>query len=194
LNIWGGSSVFWQDVMDAAGVVIRPVEPKDKAAIAQLWQALVEYHVQIDARQPKPVPGAARRYASRLIEQRDDPYTRTFVAQVDGRVVGYVLGAVVDLHADLFEQADSGFIADIFVDPGYRRHGIGRRLVEAINAWFQVQGVRYTELQVAAANGAGIAFWESVGGQPVMVRMQVTWHAGVAERQPGTDPKAHGWR
>jgi GNAT superfamily N-acetyltransferase len=159
--------------MDSAEVVIRQVEPKDKAAIAQLWRALAEYHVQIDAQQPKPVPGAARRYASRLIEQRDDPYTRTFVAQVDGRVVGYILGAVVDLYADLFEQGDSGFIADIFVDPGYRRHGIGRRLVEAINAWFQVQGVSYTELQVAAANRAGIVFWESVGGQPVMMRMRV---------------------
>ena len=88
-------------------------------------------------------------------------------------MIGYILGAVVDLHADLFEPVDSGFIADLFVDPAYRQRGIGRRLVETINDWFQEQGVRYTELQVAAANRAGVAFWESVGGQPITVRVRM---------------------
>src|SRR5512145_1113343 len=96
---------------------IRRVEPEDAKAIAKLWQTLSDYHVEIDPRMPTTTSGAADRYASRMIERRDDPYTRTFVAEVDGQVVGYILGAVLDLHPDLFEHVDSGFIADIFVDP-----------------------------------------------------------------------------
>jgi ribosomal protein S18 acetylase RimI-like enzyme len=161
----------WETVTDE--LLIRPVEPKDEKAIAHLWQALSDYHVQIDARLPGTTPGAAERYASRLIERRDDPATRTCVAQVNGHVVGYVLGAVVDLHPDLFEHVDVGFIADIYVDPVYRRQGIARRLVETLNQWFGEQGVEHTELQVSAVNTDGQRFWEAVGGSAIMVRMRM---------------------
>jgi GNAT superfamily N-acetyltransferase len=154
-------------------VVIRDVEPEDQPAIARLWQTLSEYHLQIDARMPKPTPDAAQDYAARLLERRDDPYTRTFVAEVNGGVVGYILGAVVDLQPDLFEHVDTGFIADLFVELPYRQHGIGRLLVETMTDWFRTQGVRAIELQVAAANEAGIRFWKAVGGDPIVVRMRI---------------------
>lgn len=153
--------------------VIRLVQPADAAVIARLWQALTDEHVALDPRLPGAAPGAAQRYAERLLERRDDPYTRTFVAEVDGEVIGYVLGAVLDLHPDLFDYVESGFIADIYVAPAYRRRGIARRLFETITAWFAEQGVTQTEWQVAAANEVGLRFWEAVGGRPLMVRMRV---------------------
>ncbi len=152
---------------------IRPVMPHDEAAIARLWQALSDYHVELDARMPVPTPGAAGRYAGRLVERRDDPFTRAFVAEVDGQVVGYILGAVIDLHPDLFDYVASGFIADVFVDATYRRRGIARRLVDTLNAWFAGQGVRHTELQVAAENPGAIRFWEAVGGKSMIIRMRI---------------------
>lgn len=153
--------------------MIRRVEARDEQAIAQLWQALTDYHVALDPRLPGATPGAADRYAQRLIERRNDPFTRAFVAETGGQVIGYVLGAVVNLHPDLFEHVDVGFIADIFVDPACRRQGIARRLVHTINAWFAQQNVTHTEWQVAAANPDGIRFWESVGGSAIMNRMRM---------------------
>ena len=149
----------------ADDLFIRPVEPQDHNAIARLWQALTDYHVQLDPRLPVSAPGAAENYAARLLERRDDPYTRTFVAEVGGQVVGYILGAVIDLTADLFEYVDAGFIADVFVDPAYRRRGIARRLVETMNNWFAEQGVARVEWQVATKNPDAIRFWEAVGGK-----------------------------
>lgn len=154
-------------------MTIRLVQPKDQTAIARLWQALTDDHVRLDPRLPGATPGAAGRYAERLLERRDDPYTRTFVAEVDGQVVGYILGAVIDLHPDLFEHVDSGFIADIFVDPAYRGRGLARQLVTTMNNWFSEQGVSRTEWQVAALNADGIRFWEAVGGSPIMLRMRM---------------------
>lgn len=158
----------------ADSIIIRPVEPQDHQAVAQLWQALTEYHVRLDARLPSAVPGAAKSYAARLIERRDDPYTRALVAEVDGQVVGYVLGAVIDLLPDLFEYVDAGFIADIFVDPAYRRLGIARRLVETLNAWFAGQGVDRVEWQVAIENPDALRFWEAMGGRTLTVRMRAS--------------------
>jgi ribosomal protein S18 acetylase RimI-like enzyme len=154
--------------------MIRAVEPCDEVAIARLWQALTDYHVQLDPRLPGATPGAAERYASRLLERRDDPLTRTFVAEVGGETVGYVLGAIVDLRPDLFQPLDVGFIADIYVDQAYRGRGIARQLVDAINHWFAAQGVDQTEWQVAAENTAGVRFWEALGGEPVMIRMHMS--------------------
>jgi GNAT superfamily N-acetyltransferase len=136
----------------ADDITIRPVAPPDEDAIARLWQALTNFHVQL--------------------ERRDDPYTQTFVAEVGGQVVAYILGAIIELQPDLFEYVDSGFIADVFVDPAYRRRGIARQLVETLTAWFAERGVFLVEWQVAALNSDAIRFWESVGGQPLTIRMQ----------------------
>ena len=154
-------------------VRIRRVRQRDEGAIARLWAALSAYHVALDARMPVPTAGAAERYAARLVERRNDPHTRAFVAEVDREVVGYILGAVVDLHPDLFEHVESGYIADIFVDPAYRQRGIARQLLGAMTGWFTEQGVQHVEWQVAAANPEGVAFWEAVGGRPVMIRMRL---------------------
>ena len=159
-------------------VTIRRVRRRDEPAISRLWEALSEYHVALDDRMPVPAPGAAGRYAARLIERRNDPYTRAFVAEVGREVVGYVLGAVVDLHPDLFEHVESGYIADIYVAPAYRRRGIARQLFGAITGWFRQQGVQHIEWQVAAANPEGVAFWEAVGGRPIMVRMRLPLDGG----------------
>jgi GNAT superfamily N-acetyltransferase len=156
----------------ADDITIRPVAPPDEEAIARLWQALTDYHVQLDPRLPTAAPGAAENYAARLLERRDDPYTQTFVAEVGGQVVAYILGAIIEMQPDLFEYADSGFIADVFVDPAYRRRGIARQLVETLTAWFAERGVFLVEWQVAAKNPDAVRFWESVGGQALTIRMQ----------------------
>lgn len=153
--------------------LIRPVEPRDEAAIARLWQMLTEHHVALDPRLPGVTGGAAARYAARLIERRHDPATIALVAEVAGEAAGYLLGAVIDLHPDLFEPVDAGFIADIFVDPAFRGRGLARELVTTANQWFRQRGVQQVELQVAARNPAGMRFWESVGGVPVMIRMRI---------------------
>jgi ribosomal protein S18 acetylase RimI-like enzyme len=158
---------------DGSGVIIRRVEPRDEEAVARLWQALSDYHVRLDRRLSVPTGGAAEQYATRLLEQRDDPSTRAFVAEVDGRVVGYLLGAVIDLQSDLFEYVDTGFIADIYIDPDYRRQGIARRLVDVINGWFVDEGVRHVEWQAAVANADAIRFWEALGGRAITVRMRM---------------------
>ncbi len=156
----------------ADDITIRPVAPHDQDAIVRLWQALSDYHVQLDPRLPTAAPDAAENYAARLLERRDDPFTQTFVAVVDGRVVGYILGAIIEMQPDLFEYVDSGFIADVFVDPAHRRRGIARQLVETMTAWFAERGIYLVEWQVAAMNPGAIRFWESVGGQPLTIRMQ----------------------
>jgi GNAT superfamily N-acetyltransferase len=94
------------------------------------------------------------------------------VAEEDGLVVGYVLGIVVDLVPDIFEQEAGGFLADIYVDDAYRGRGIGRALVEALADWFRQRGLRHYEWHVASSNVDGLAFWRAMNGRNLMIRMR----------------------
>ena len=154
-------------------ITIRPVEANDETSIARLWQGLTNHVVAMDNRLPPAVPGAAQHYAARLLETHEDANTRTLVADDGTQIVGYILGAVLELQPDLFEYTDSGFIADVFVDPDFRRQGVGRRLVEAMFAWFKDRGVTQVEWQVTANDPDAVAFWEAVRGTPLTIRMQV---------------------
>lgn len=153
-------------------VVIRPAAPADIDAVAHLWESLVEHHRALDGDLPPAAPNGAQRYARRLIDRLDDPMTRVLIAELDGRVVGYVLGVIVDLAPEMFAQEASGFLADIYVEQDVRGQGVGRALVDDLSAWFRSHGLRYFEWHVAAHNDAGIAFWQAMGGRSVMLRMR----------------------
>lgn len=161
-----------------ADFVIRPVTRSDAPQIGRLWTALVAYHTALDATLPLPAADGERRYADRVVQRLNDPYTRVLVAEAGGLLVGYVMGVIVDLMPDIFEQEPVGFIADIFVDGAYRRHGVGRQLVNEITDWFREHDVQAFDWHVAARNQEGQAFWEAVGGRPVMIRMRATIQGG----------------
>lgn len=155
-----------------AQITVRPARPNDIDAIARLWQALVEFHCALDADLPPPTAQGANSYARRLMDHLDDPMAKVLVAVLDGQVIGYVLGVVVDLAPELFAQEPSGFLADIYVDTGHRRAGAGRALVMGLTDWFRQRNLRFFEWHAAARNPDGIAFWQALGGRDVMVRMR----------------------
>jgi len=155
-------------------VTIRPATPADAPVIARFWESLVAFHQALDSDLPIAAPNGAGRYTKHLLQYLDDPQTRALVAEADGRVVGYVLGMIVDLLPDVFAQEPGGFLADIYVDSAYRRRGIGGALVAALQAWFHEQGVTHFDWHVAAHNPDALAFWHSIGGREVMIRMRAT--------------------
>jgi GNAT superfamily N-acetyltransferase len=148
-----------------------------------MWQALVNYHVEIDQDLPPAAPNGARRYARRISERIQDPLTRVLIAEMDEEIVGFVLGVVVDLAPEMFEQEASGFLADIYVVEEYRRSGVGRALVTALMEWFESRGLRYFEWHVSARNAAGVAFWKAMGGREVMLRMRAELQAITEQNQ-----------
>jgi ribosomal protein S18 acetylase RimI-like enzyme len=59
------------------------------------------------------------------------------VAEIDDEIVGFLLGRMTESSYDL----GNSFLLDLIgVDPDYRRHGIGRRLVEAFEQQCQEKG------------------------------------------------------
>ncbi len=154
-------------------VIIRSAQRKDADAIGLLWEKLVDYHQIIDAAMPRASRGGATHYARRIREQIDENFSHVIVAEHNGQIVGFVVGVIVDLTPEVFQPETNGFLADIYIEESYRSGGLGRRIVDALIAWFQSRGVLHMEWYVAAQNNAGRAFWQTIGGREVMIRMRL---------------------
>jgi ribosomal protein S18 acetylase RimI-like enzyme len=60
----------------------------------------------------------------------------------------------------------SGEIVTIDIDPGHRRLGLGRLLLEAAEAWLATCRNRRVRLQVAVDNNGALRFYERMGYAP----------------------------
>ncbi len=160
------------DGFNVAEVIVRRVNKDDTDALSEMWLALVAHHQQLTDDLPGAARGGEHRYVRRIVERLDDPYTCALVAEWEGQVVGFVLGMIIDLMPDIFDQKSSGFLADIYVEPHVRRQGVGRSLVNELVDWFHQCGIHTFDWHVAANNPEGLAFWRSIGGRDVMIRMR----------------------
>lgn len=151
-------------------VQIRRATPRDIKEILPVWGQLATFHSALDPAFT-PSPHWPREYSAylRTLMSRDDAIA--VVAKDDSGVVGYAVGRTMTLPP-FFEHRHRGYIHDVFVQEGYRRHGIGRRLVEEILAWLRRRGVTLVELTVAANNEA-VPFWERLGFRIYMHQMKL---------------------
>lgn len=158
---------------DVHDIVIRPAQAIDALTIGTLWEKLVTYHHDLDDQLPVAAANGGQRYARRIEDHLEDSHTHIVVAEANGEIIGFILGVIVDMAPEMFEQTVAGFLADVFVEEAYRGQGIGRKLVQALSDWFRARGITHIELYVAARNHTGREFWDALGGRDVMVRMRL---------------------
>jgi len=140
---------------------IREANRRDLPALVALWQEMMDYHRGYDERF-RFSANAPREVERHLLETLRSRAARIMLGEAEGHVIGYIVGEV---HArrPIYPVGTYGFISDICVTAGWRRRGVGRALVGALDAWFAPQKVTSVELFAAALNPESIAFWRSMG-------------------------------
>ncbi|MFT4064891.1 GNAT family acetyltransferase [Paraburkholderia sp.] len=125
---------------------IRRFDASDTDAVIALWQqAFPEYR---DVTRPQRNPRLS--IANKLATQPE----LFFVAVLDGRLVGTVMGGY-DGHR--------GWLYSLAVDEAVRRHGIGTRLVAHVENALTALGCPKLNLQVLSAKSDIRAFYEALG-------------------------------
>lgn len=153
-------------------VIVRELARDDLAEVRAIFEEFVSYHEQCDDIFEK-VAAAAEMWSSHVYTlQAQEAKCRVFVAELDGKVVGYCLGRIVD-KPPIYQARLIGEIANIAVREGHKRKGIGERLFRTTRAWLEGQGVHHIEVDVAAANAQSVGFWTRMGGREFIKRMEI---------------------
>ncbi|MBI4321519.1 MAG: GNAT family N-acetyltransferase [Chloroflexi bacterium] len=87
----------------------------------------------------------------------------SYVAERDGRIVGFVLGRIRNLRYGIYEGA---WFEMIGVDPEYKRQGIGRQLLTAFLAGCRERKVKQVHLVVSSQDREIKPFIEAIGFTP----------------------------
>jgi len=124
-----------------SNVIIREAAPADFDAIIELWYR-IDRHTEL--------PDKAE-YLQRFHDFSPDLF---LVAEVDGRLVGTIIGGW---------DGWRGHIARLAADPTLRRKGIARRLVNEIESRLRAKGARRIYALVDRRSPPAIPFWESAG-------------------------------
>jgi len=80
-----------------------------------------------------------------------------FVAEAEGLLLGFAVGAVT---------GDSAELESVAVRGDARRRGVGRALCDAVAEWCRLQGATALELEVRAASAGAIALYGGMGFVP----------------------------
>ncbi|KAF0123294.1 MAG: aminoglycoside 6'-N-acetyltransferase [Xanthobacteraceae bacterium] len=129
--------------MAPGGVEIRPVGPADGGLFARVAPDVFD----------GPVP------ADRLAAYLGSPGHLMVVAISNGEVVGQV-AAVIHRHPDMPTEL---YIDNLGVTPALHRHGIGRRLVEAVMEIGREQGCAEAWVATETGNRAARGLYRRLG-------------------------------
>lgn len=124
-----------------SNVIIREAAPGDFEAIIEMWYR-IDRHTEL--------PDKAE-YLQRFHDFSPDLF---LVAEVDGRLVGTIIGGW---------DGWRGHIARLAADPSVRRQGIARKLVDEIESRLRARGARRIYALVDRRSPPAIPFWEAVG-------------------------------
>jgi GNAT superfamily N-acetyltransferase len=152
-------------------VTIRRAAADDAAMLGSLGAALMRAHYAFDPQRFLATGARAETgYASFLASQLDGDEAVVLVAEVDGRVVGYVFAGLEPMSWKEL-RGPAGFIHDVLVDEAARAAGAGTALVEAAIAWLRERGAPRVILWTADRNAAAQRLFERLGFRRTMIEM-----------------------
>lgn len=132
---------------------IRLAEPKDVDAIFDLIVGLAAYEKLSDR-----VTGSPDLLRSHLFNDR--PYAEAIVAEIDGKLCGLAL--FFHTYSTFLTQPGL-YLEDVFVQPEYRRQGIGKALMTQVAKIAHDRGCGRLEWSVLDWNQSAIDFYHSLG-------------------------------
>ena len=95
---------------------------------------------------------------------------------MDGEAACGVVGSYVEK-----ENAGRAQVVSMWVDPAYRREGLGKALVDRVIEWNRSCGVREIALMVTSVNSGAMTFYERLGFVKTGVTEQYTNDPAITE-------------
>jgi GNAT superfamily N-acetyltransferase len=153
-------------------IAVRLATLDDADAIARQTASVQQLHTDALPDVFKP-PSAELFPRSKLATLLQDTNSVVAVAEIDGRIVGHIYGAVVNRTENAFFQSDAYmYIHQIGVDDDVRRQGVGTALVAFIRDRTLALGLTAMQVGHLAFNARARSFFEACGFSPLKITMR----------------------
>ena len=151
-------------------VSVRKMTPADLDTVGVLAGRLVRMHHDLDPKRfihlENPEPG----YARWLGQEMKNDAVVLIVAELDGKVVGYVYAKKENRnYNDLLDT--HGKLHDVYVDESARGKGAGEALIRDAFRRLAEKGAPRVVLSTAVKNAAAQRLFEKVGFRTTMLEM-----------------------
>jgi GNAT superfamily N-acetyltransferase len=151
--------------MVRCSVTICDAAPDDATALVEVWAASADRAGNV----PDAATHAGQEAAAAIARIAADPDQRLLVARVDGHVAGavHLLRAPVSpVHSDT-----AVYVMHMQVIEAFRRHGVGRALMEATVCWAEEKNTEHVIAAASVASRDSNRFMARLGlGQVAVVR------------------------
>jgi ribosomal protein S18 acetylase RimI-like enzyme len=128
-------------------LMIRKIKTEDADAISSIQASITKTSVTTDFRNI---------FEERVRKNKDI----SFVAEIDGKIVGYMISYI--LYGG-FGLDKSAWIATLGVDPKYMGQGIGKRLAEEILLAYREKGISHIYTTVRWDSVDLLSFFKTLG-------------------------------
>ena len=109
--------------MAEPGFIVRPIKSADRAGWNPLWQGYLTFY-------KATLPADITEMTWARLHDAAEPIG-AFVAEQDDRLIGFTHYL---FHRSTWSQSHYCYLEDLFVDPDCRTKGVGRALIEAVEA------------------------------------------------------------
>jgi GNAT superfamily N-acetyltransferase len=155
-------------------VTVRPAKlPDDLHQLSALYAEEARWHAD---QWPDDylAPDTGPSLEEQLSEAANDPSSCLLVAERGSELVGVVGGHLRPKPTGGMTRYDGPlvYIGDLVVTTAYRRHGIGRQLMQCLENWARERGAATLSLCVHDRNASARALYQSEGFRPVNVEMR----------------------
>ncbi len=157
--------------MTKTSFTIRPATPADADAVVAMWQIMVDQHQAYDRlrwRMKPNAPALWRKFFLEVLAKKDS--FALVAVNATGQPIGYLV-ANIAAPPPIVAIRSRGDIGDLFVRKEYRRHGLGRRLMNHAVKIMKSRGAEYISLYVAASNRSAVRFYKNLGLKPLVLQM-----------------------
>jgi GNAT superfamily N-acetyltransferase len=147
--------------------VIRSAKPGDGEGLAGVWIDLCDYYAEIDPEifQVPQNNGLVESFEKDLAKPLPDGAI-SLVAEVDGRIVGWIYAQVLapteDAQWQLLRELGKPrlVIEALGVERSFQRRGIGTKLVQAVEEWAVKQGAELLNVDTYVNSPVSVPFYE----------------------------------
>lgn len=143
---------------------IRKFREADETWMKRIAPRAFSVHARYSIDRTLPRDRVRRRYVLEVEgytarKKKKDDNIEVFVAELQDRVVGYIVVGL-DLPTSEIFGFKWGHIISLAVDPGYHNRGIGSRLIARGLRWLKSKGVVYAQVSTDQNNIAAIRAYE----------------------------------